>query len=382
METSLNKTIGLLTFPIEKSGVTPVSNFIDIMQSISKKIFLITGNDGYDYFKNDNRISVYGLRHQANSNIFKRIFSYGYIQLRIAFTVLKIDRRANPDLWIFFIGADSLLLPMLALRILRKKVFLVLPGSSVESSYFRNDPLTIFNKILISMNYSLSSRIIVYSESLINSWDLTRYKSKINVAHRHIVNLIIFKIIKRYQDRQNIVGYVGRLSGEKGIINFIESIPLILKKKKGIQFIIAGDGALRKKVEDYIILNNLQTNVKLLGWISHDELPVYLNEMKLVVIPSYTEGLPNLMLEAMACGTPVLASKVGSVPDCIIEGSNGFLLENNSSTCIGVSIIKTLEQNNIEQIIETANIYVNTNYNFEKVITKWRDLIATEGYTV
>jgi len=195
MKASSNKVIGLLTFPIGNAGITPVGNFVDILKSFSEKTFLVTGNNGYDYFKNDERMSVYGITHQSNLNVFKRMINYGYTQLKITLTVLKIDRKPNLDLWIFFIGSECLLLPMLALRIFRKKVFLVLAGSSVESSYFKKDPLLIFIKILTSINYALSSRIIVYSKSLIDSFNLIKYKSKISVAHEHIIKLKNFRKI-------------------------------------------------------------------------------------------------------------------------------------------------------------------------------------------
>ena len=78
-----------------------------------------------------------------------------------------------------------------------------------------------------------------------------------------------------------------------------------------------------------LIGSHVNKNVTLVGWISHDELPSYLNMLKLLVVPSYTEGLPNIVIEAMSCGTPVLATPVGGVPDLIEDGITGFILEDN-----------------------------------------------------
>lgn len=61
--------------------------------------------------------------------------------------------------------------------------------------------------------------------------------------------------------------------------------------------------------------SNLNDKVSLVGRVSYDEVPRYLNQLKLLVILSYSEGFPNTVLEAMACGTPVLATRVGAVPD-------------------------------------------------------------------
>ena len=74
---------------------------------------------------------------------------------------------------------------------------------------------------------------------------------------------------------------------------------------------------MKDNIEAYLVKNNLSDTVKLTGWIPHGELPKYLNELKLLVVPSYTEGLPNIVLEAMACGTPILETSVGGIPDFI-----------------------------------------------------------------
>ena len=90
---------------------------------------------------------------------------------------------------------------------------------------------------------------------------------------------------------------------------------------------------------------NLNNKVELTGWIPHDELPDYSNMLKLIVLPSYTEGLPNIMLEVMACGTPVLATPVGAIPDVINDGENRFLMENNSQECIAENVITSIVSN-------------------------------------
>ena len=87
----------------------------------------------------------------------------------------------------------------------------------------------------------------------------------------------------------------------------MNSILLLLKHKPNIRILIAGDGPLNTYINRFIKDNNLENNVSLSSWISHEDLPDFFNKFKLIIIPSFTEGLPNVMLESMACGTPVLA---------------------------------------------------------------------------
>ncbi len=100
-----------------------------------------------------------------------------------------------------------------------------------------------------------------------------------------------------------------------------------------------------------------------------------MNELKLIILPSYTEGLPNIMLEAMACGTPVLATPVGSIPDVIKDGETGFIMKNNSPECIAENVIRALNYPNLEQISLNARILVEKEYTYEKAVEKYKKVL-------
>ena len=137
---------------------------------------------------------------------------------------------------------------------------------------------------------------------------------------------------------------------------------------------IGRDGLLRNEIERDLNERNLNGKVKLAGWISHDNLPRYLNELKLIVLPSYTEGLPNIMLEAMACGTPVLATPVGAIPNFIKDGETGFIMENNSPECIAKNVIRALNHPNLEQISKKAHDMVEKEFTYEKAVNRYREI--------
>ena len=367
--------IGILTFPISEAGNTPLSNLVDILHPLSNNIYLITGNEGYDFFKEDMRIHTYGIKHKSGADTFTRIIKYIYAQLKISYQLAKVAKKV--DLWIFFIGGDSLLLPMLTAKLFRKKVVLALAGSSVQSSKSKNDNLSKPVESLLKINYIFSDRIILYSKNLIKEWNLEKYKNKISIAHHHFFDFEKFKIKKKFDARKNLVGYIGRLSEEKGVLNFVKAIPEILGERKEIKFLIGGDGYLRDKIEEYLDVVSLNDKIKLPGWIPDDEFLDYLNELKLFVLPSYTEGLPYTLLEAMACGTPVLATSVGAIPDVIKDGETGFIMENNSPECIAENIVRALAHPNINKITKNARALIEEKYNYQAAVDRYRIILSS-----
>jgi glycosyltransferase involved in cell wall biosynthesis len=120
----------------------------------------------------------------------------------------------------------------------------------------------------------------------------------------------------------------------------------------------------------------LNDKVRLVGRVSHDEVPRYLNQLKLLVIPSYSEGLPNVILEAMASGTPVLATPVGSIPDIITGGETGFIMENNSPECIAKNVIRALNHPNLGQISQNGAALIEKEYRYDVLRARYESIIA------
>ena len=81
------------------------------------------------------------------------------------------------------------------------------------------------------------------------------------------------------------------------------------------------------------------------------------------------------MLEAMACGTPVLAAKVGAIPDIITDGKTGFIMENNSPECIAENVIRALNTPNLEEISENGRKFVEENFTFESAVARWNGVL-------
>ena len=365
--------ICILTSPIGESGCIPTSNLVDIFTNLSRKVYLITGNYGADFFKKYENIELYGINHIESSSKVSRIIRYIYTQILISLKLKRISH--NIDIFIFFMGADTLVLPMLIAKIFRKKVILVFAGSSSDTLKSSNDYLSYPLQILSRINCSFSDKIVLYSTNLIDEWNLQKYKHKISISHRHFLDFGKFRIIRHIWERDTLIGYVGRLSPEKGSMNFVHSIPLLLQKNNSLKFILIGDGSLRESIEKYLQENNLDDFVHIAGWVQHDDLPKYLNNLKLIVLPSYTEGLPNIMIEAMACGTPVLATPVGSIPDVIKDKETGFLLNNNSPESIADNVIRAIEYPYLANVTIKAKDLVEDEFTINAAIMRYRKII-------
>jgi glycosyltransferase involved in cell wall biosynthesis len=370
-----NDRIGILTIPISKAGVIPLSDLITIICSISKNIFLITGGEGYDFFRRDTRLTTFGISHSNSTFFLRRIFNYISLQLKISYYIFKT--RKHIDIFIFFIGGDVLLLPMLIAHLFRKKVLLLFAGSAIRTHTSNVDPLVFGLKILFFFTCTFADKIIVYADCIIRDYSLERWTRKIVIARQHFIDFDSFKIKKEYFTREFFIGYVGRFSEEKGILHLLHAVSDAVIKKPDIKFLFIGDGALQYTIEQYILDNNLSDRIILPGWVSHDILADYLNQMKLLVVPSDTEGLPNVILEAMACGTLVLATPVGGIPTIIKNGKTGFILENNSPHCIASNIIKILADEKSINIIENAHQFVQNEFQLEKRVGEFKIIFDT-----
>ena len=367
--------IGVVTWPILTAGVVPLQRLILVLHPLSNELHVITGGAARDIFvKAGHRVYLYLIEQDSTANTLLRVIRNISTQLKISWRLCRIARHV--DFWIFFFGGPVLLLPMLTAKLLLKDVVLAFTGSAPED--MRAQAGRFISKVvgfLIKINCIFSSRMVIYSESLIKTWGLEKYEHKIFIAHEHFLDFDKFKVQKPLNGRENLIGYIGRLSEEKGILNFIEAIPRVLETRGEAAFLIGGDGQLRSQVEENA--NKSNNRVKYAGWILHNELPHYLNELKLLVLPSYTEGLPNIMLEAMACGTPVLATPVGSIPDVVKDGETAFIMKDNSAEGISRNIIRALTNPNLEKITTNALALVEKEFTYEAAVEKYRDILAS-----
>jgi glycosyltransferase involved in cell wall biosynthesis len=125
--------------------------------------------------------------------------------------------------------------------------------------------------------------------------------------------------------KSKVVGTVGSLNIVKGHIYFIEAAKEVLKSSPDTKFLIVGDGPLRKKLEEKTKKLKIERNVIFAGLIK--DMPKIYSLIDVLVIPSLSEGMPMVLLEAMAAGKPVIATNVGSISKALVDQHTGILIK-------------------------------------------------------
>jgi glycosyltransferase involved in cell wall biosynthesis len=128
---------------------------------------------------------------------------------------------------------------------------------------------------------------------------------------------------------------VGNLVENKGHHIAIEAICELPE----FQLVVAGEGPERERLEMLSQQHGVSSRVKFVGRVDQDQLATYYSAADILVLPSSREGWPNVLLESMACGTPVVATAVGGVPEIITSASAGRMIEhrNAADLCAAVT---------------------------------------------
>jgi len=143
-----------------------------------------------------------------------------------------------------------------------------------------------------------------------------------------------------YDDDTLLVGVIGRLSKEKGQRIFLDAWERVCKQETNIKALLIGDGPDREMLEKISAQKGLENKVIFLGHQLNPH-PFY-RILDLVVMPSLSEGLPNVPLEALAHNKPIVATSVGGTPEIIEDGKNGILVKPGDLESLSTAIIELL----------------------------------------
>ena len=375
----MNPKVAVISFPWPSYAPYKfLSDILKILEPISDKIVLIDGNT--DRIKvisqkvdmRDIRIGMHFLKDVRPIFYSGILWIAGCILAQVKASLELINARKDVEGVIFYMAYPYYLLPLITAKILRKKTVEVITRS--KSNSLPSKILSLQDSILFRLLDGISPE----SKTLIGELGLEKYKDKLLPKGARFIDTSFYTIKRELSETENVVGFIGRLREEKGVKEFVKAISLIGTGNKKIEFLIGGSGDLLDWVKEECrrIEDKYKINVTIPGWIGQN-LPDYLNRLNLLVLPSYSDSLPTIILEAMACGTPVLATPVGGVPDVIKDGETGFIIEDNTPDCIAENIIRVLSHPNLDEIVENARKLIEREYTYEAAVERYRKILES-----
>jgi len=297
------------------------------MNSLFNKVLFIGPDDTYGGI--GSVIEIY----KSNIEDFKFIPTYPSGNESIIFffikSVIKIGRSFVRDRNIEIVHLHSAssgsfyrksIIAIMA-KLAGKKVVFHIHAGGFQDFYYKSGLF----KIYISLILKMSSCVICLS----SQW-LDFFKNQLGISKSVILgNPIAQSFFKESVSDRNVINllFMGKLCDNKGIFDFITylaSNDYFLNNQ--IRLVIAGNGE-NDRLEKILYDLNLKSRIEYKGWVAGDDKNALINECDLFVLPSYVEGLPVSILEAMASGKAIIATNVGGIPSIVKNNYNGWLFD-------------------------------------------------------
>jgi glycosyltransferase involved in cell wall biosynthesis len=172
--------------------------------------------------------------------------------------------------------------------------------------------------------------------------------------------------------RDSSILFLGRLEQEKGVFDLLAAFSAIARQAPEARLLLCGVGSARAKLEKIVQENRLSSRVDFPGWVDGEEKARLLRRAGVFVLPSYAEGMPMSVLEAMASGTPVVASRVGAVPEMLENGNSGFVVEAGQLDQLAEAILAALDESRSADLSSRALARVHEFYSAKVVLDRLR----------
>ncbi len=165
--------------------------------------------------------------------------------------------------------------------------------------------------------------------------------------------------------------FLGELGRRKGCYDIPEVIEDVVKDIPDVKFILAGAGSAQEEtaIKQLIKEKGIEQNVEFPGWVRGNQKDKLLRESDVFFLPSYNEGMPMSILDAMGYGLPIVSTTVGGIPKIVHDGENGFCFEPGNVMEMGKAIENLLENKRVEASISSFEI-VKRGYSLEQHIKK------------
>lgn len=252
---------------------------------------------------------------------YPRIRLVGGLMLNIMLAWAILVRYRTMDIFHFHIGGSYMILPLLATKLLGKPSLVKISGWWEMDRGFLQPHKTM--AALLRRIIFCADRIVAVSQEIRTRLQSLGFPKKRIVAIANGVDTRRF-YPSQLPTQQSLV-FVGRLVAEKGLFDLLRAVSLLARDFPDLRLSLAGEGDERSKLADFAAELGIIGQVVFLG--KRTDVADVLREASIYVQPSLSEGLPNSLLEAMACGIPVVVTRVGGMPDVVEDTVHGLVVE-------------------------------------------------------
>jgi len=164
--------------------------------------------------------------------------------------------------------------------------------------------------------------------------------------------------------------FVGRLHPVKGVQYLIEAMAIVHQEMPDVKLVIVGDGVERSRLEELAERLNLNSCIQFAGQVPQESIPRLMHQADVFALSSLSESFGMVNLEAMASGLPIVATKVGGIPNIVEEGVNGYLVNAKNSEEIADRLLTLLQNDEIREKISANNREKAKLYTWDEITTK------------
>ncbi|QTD54803.1 glycosyltransferase [Parasphingorhabdus cellanae] len=198
---------------------------------------------------------------------------------------------------------------------------------------------------------------------------------KVNIIHCGLGSEFINSTISNPPAAPHLVT-VGRFAEQKGQIILIRACHLLAEKDVSFELTMIGDGEMRPQIEREIAQYGLEKSITLVGWKSGAEIREITGTSKALVVPSFAEGLPVVIMEAMAIARPIISTYVAGIPELVRDGSEGFLVYASDAEGLAGAMeqLLQLDDSALIEMGERARERVRERHNAVTEVAKLKEL--------
>jgi glycosyltransferase involved in cell wall biosynthesis len=180
-----------------------------------------------------------------------------------------------------------------------------------------------------------------YGRSQLFRWCDHTHWHKIHVVHCGVDASFLEAGASELSDVHRLV-CVGRICEQKGQLLLVEAAGILKRENISFELILAGDGPMRKEVESVIARHDLMEHVKITGWITNQQVREQLLSARAMILPSFAEGLPVVIMESLALKRPVISTYVAGIPELVEPANTGYLVPAGSVDHLAVTMKQVL----------------------------------------